>query len=836
LTRVGEAFYELAVKDQKLVSSLANAEGKIRSGGVATEQAFGGTATRGMNKFGSAVDANVGKVGRLRSKVADFAGARLGRPGGMLQDAIYGRQGPESFMAKFRGFTKNIGTGIAQGIGISGFFVAAQLGAKFVSVIGDSIKAASDLNETVDKTRITFGGSFAAIDAWSKGSASAFGVSRRAALDYASTFGGLFMNFGLAEDAATDMSKKFVELAADMASFSNATPEEALDALRSGLIGESEPLRRFQVNLSEARVAQKALSLGIYDGVGALTDAQKAQARYAIILDDTSRQHGNFALTSKGLANQQRIMAAQFENLAGKLGQVLLPIMTAAVGAAATFAENFESMIPFIVGAAAAISTVFIPSIIRMAETFATKTGAIGLFITGLAMIAQAVAKAVDQTIPEAQKLREVLESPWADPGLKKMAQQRLNEIFAEQQAAMERWKVGWRNSGIPETIGGVMGALTDAAEKGLRDGSLRINEAGMIVGTAISDPITKGAEKAARAVVISDATIIASIEATRNRLIGGAQTAADAIYDPIIVKAALAATEIEIAEQRKIITSKKSTRAQVVEAQGRVAELQKTWITQNTQLLTYGTEAEQISKTKAFLASGWWATAYKNATPEQKLALDEWKITLQNQVNGLVSNSTQGGKAAAQGFGKSLRAGKDDVYIAAGTVTGAARKELGDTSGYHGYGKSIIGQLAAGIIAGKVAARTAAQQAAFAVRDVFESHSPPGPASPLHRIDEWGVNLAREYADSIAGQADYLGRKLRDFIGQSPIQLGTVRATLAPGAATGGAAGAGQVIHGGVHAPISVNLPPGWRGSSADVSVLADQLANHLRLSMARR
>src|SRR3990167_2979634 len=131
---------------------------------------------------------------------------------------------------------------------------------------------------------------------------------------------------GTGKKPATDMSMAMVTLAGDLASFNNASPEDVLLALRSGLSGESEPMRRFGVALSETAVKAKAMEMGIEGVDGVLTEAQKVQARYAIIMAQTSMAQGDFARTSDGMANKERILAAKMDDLKTKFGQVLLPI------------------------------------------------------------------------------------------------------------------------------------------------------------------------------------------------------------------------------------------------------------------------------------------------------------------------------------------------------------------------------------------------------------------------------------------------------------------------------------------------------------------------------
>ena len=199
-------------------------------------------------------------------------------------------------------------------------------------VVNKTITDASNLAEAESKVNAVFKTQAADIAKWAKTTSTAFGVSTRAALEAAGTYGNLFQAFGIGQSESAKMSMRLVELAADMASFNNVPIDEALTALRSGLSGETEPLKRFGVALNDVRLRQEALNLGIYDGQGVLSVAQKSQAAYALILRDTALQQGDVARTAGGLANQKKFLAAQVEDLSGTFGAVLLPVMINVVG------------------------------------------------------------------------------------------------------------------------------------------------------------------------------------------------------------------------------------------------------------------------------------------------------------------------------------------------------------------------------------------------------------------------------------------------------------------------------------------------------------------------
>lgn len=222
--------------------------------------------------------------------------------------------------------------------------IAGAFGAALTGLVGSSISAASDLSESMSKVGVVFGDNQQQILNWADGAATALGQSKQQALEAAGTFGNLFTALGLGGQQSADMSKNVVELASDLASFNNINPTEALDALRAGLTGETEPLKRLGVNMNEATLKAKALELGLAKGTETLSPAAKAQAAYALIMEQTKTAQGDFERTSGGLANQQRIMAAQFEDTKASLGTSLLPVMTQAASIANTLISAFNSL------------------------------------------------------------------------------------------------------------------------------------------------------------------------------------------------------------------------------------------------------------------------------------------------------------------------------------------------------------------------------------------------------------------------------------------------------------------------------------------------------------
>jgi phage-related protein len=237
--------------------------------------------------------------------------------------------------------------GAGKQLGKIGAATTAAVTLPILAIGKQALDAASDLNESLSKAGVVFGDFTGQVVALAADSATKLGQSRQQVLEAAGTFGNLFVSLGLGQKPAAEMSTSLVKLAADLASFNNVSPDEALDALRSGLVGETEPLRRFGVNMNDVELKAKALALGLGDfSKGVLPPAIKAQAAYALILDQTKTAQGDFARTADGAANKQRILTAQFENAKATLGQALLPIFSQVATVVGKLAERFTHLSP----------------------------------------------------------------------------------------------------------------------------------------------------------------------------------------------------------------------------------------------------------------------------------------------------------------------------------------------------------------------------------------------------------------------------------------------------------------------------------------------------------
>ena len=214
---------------------------------------------------------------------------------------------------------------IAKAIGSA--FVTKQVIAFGKAAIG----VASDLNEVQNVVDTTFGDGSVKIDEWAKNAAEAFGESELQAKQFTSTLGAMFKSMGVGQADMEEMSMSLAGLAGDMASFYNLDPTEAFEKLRSGISGETEPLKQLGINMSVVNLEAFAMSEGITKSYQEMTQAEQATLRYQYIMSATADAQGDFANTSDSLANQQRILQLEIQTLAAEIGNDLMPIAQGAI-------------------------------------------------------------------------------------------------------------------------------------------------------------------------------------------------------------------------------------------------------------------------------------------------------------------------------------------------------------------------------------------------------------------------------------------------------------------------------------------------------------------------
>lgn len=211
-------------------------------------------------------------------------------------------------------------------------FSAVKIGQSLLDIGKSAISAASDLEEVQNVVDVTFGADSNKIEQWAKNAGDQFGLTETQAKRFTSTLGAMMKSAGLSGSQITDISTDLAGLAADMASFYNLDFDTAFQKIRSGLSGETEPLKQLGINMSVANLNAYALQQGLEKTFEQMDQGEQTMLRYQYIMQATSDAQGDFARTSDGYANSMRNLETNIETLKTKLGQTLIPAVSQAVG------------------------------------------------------------------------------------------------------------------------------------------------------------------------------------------------------------------------------------------------------------------------------------------------------------------------------------------------------------------------------------------------------------------------------------------------------------------------------------------------------------------------
>jgi hypothetical protein len=219
-----------------------------------------------------------------------------------------------------------LSSNLARGFAMAGG--AAALAAGFKS----TIDAASNLEESTNAVGVAFGEAGDDVLKFGENSAEAYGLSKTAFNEAAVGFSSFAIEIaGSGGDVAGTLDDLMTR-ATDMASVFNVSVPDAAEAMRSALSGEAEPMKRFGIVMTEAKVEAYALSAGIIDSGESMDDAQKQAARYGFIMEQTAKVQGDWQNTNDGFAGSMKILEAKFEDFQAMLGQELLPMVNDVVG------------------------------------------------------------------------------------------------------------------------------------------------------------------------------------------------------------------------------------------------------------------------------------------------------------------------------------------------------------------------------------------------------------------------------------------------------------------------------------------------------------------------
>lgn len=183
--------------------------------------------------------------------------------------------------------------------------------------------------ETANLFAVSFGDMTNDMDKFGRKIQEVSGISDILFRDQSARIFNLFSTLGIAQQEAMVMTQDLMSRGLDMSSLFNIDRNRMFDQLRSGLVGMIKPLRPYGVNLEIATVQQYAWANGIAETGEELTQAQKALARYLIIMDSTSKAQGDMERTIDTVANAQRRLSDMWVQFQSVGGQLVVPMLSA---------------------------------------------------------------------------------------------------------------------------------------------------------------------------------------------------------------------------------------------------------------------------------------------------------------------------------------------------------------------------------------------------------------------------------------------------------------------------------------------------------------------------
>jgi hypothetical protein len=193
-----------------------------------------------------------------------------------------------------------------------------------INKLGDSINIASSLTEVENVVRTTFGNYENLVDDMAKTSIRDFGMSELSVKQYSSRFQAMGVAMGFSQKKMADMSIELTKLTADMASFYDMEQSDVARNLQAIFTGETEPLRKYGLDLTQATLKEWALKNGLDANISSMTQAEKTMLRYKYVMANTVAAQGDFAKTADTWRNQTVILKQSFQELAGIIGTSLI--------------------------------------------------------------------------------------------------------------------------------------------------------------------------------------------------------------------------------------------------------------------------------------------------------------------------------------------------------------------------------------------------------------------------------------------------------------------------------------------------------------------------------
>lgn len=211
---------------------------------------------------------------------------------------------------------------------------------------GFAIRAAAEAEALQGDFNLAFGNMSDEVQAWAEATGDALGRSTQTIQKSAVSFQQLFEDIAPTEEAAAQLSMRFVELSEDFAGFNNVSSEQAVSALQGALAGAGKAVKKLGVDISDGALQQRAFDLGIAKSNVALTEQQKTLARASIIMQGFQKIQGDVASDQDETGEKMRRSREQFNELLVTVGDKLLPVFNTFLDGINGLLDGFNNLDP----------------------------------------------------------------------------------------------------------------------------------------------------------------------------------------------------------------------------------------------------------------------------------------------------------------------------------------------------------------------------------------------------------------------------------------------------------------------------------------------------------
>ena len=300
----------------ELVSSITKLGGKAAGNAIPNIQNLGVALNQLMTTLSKAPIVSQNLI-QMTTALANLAGA--GSKVGSATSAM--NQG----FNLFSGSSKKVKTsskGIASAIGR--VYATYWMLFRAMGMFRKAMDISSDLTEVQNVVDVTFGNMKKTMEDFAKVSLSQYGMSALTAKDIASRYQAMGVAMGFSQKKMSGMSIELTKLAADMASFYNVEQKDVAKSLEAVFTGQTMPLRKYGIDLTQATLKQWALNNGLNANIKSMNAAEKTWLRYQYVMANSQQVMGDFARTSDSWHNQLVLLSGAFQSLGSIVGGSLI--------------------------------------------------------------------------------------------------------------------------------------------------------------------------------------------------------------------------------------------------------------------------------------------------------------------------------------------------------------------------------------------------------------------------------------------------------------------------------------------------------------------------------